>query len=125
MAALRIGVEGVMSDGEMLGRVLDTFVAAQLRPEVAVAECEPRLFHLRTQGGRQEVNILAQLGGQRVIAIEIKASSAPRAADARHLEWLRGELGDRFVCGLVLHTGPRVFDLGDRIVAAPIAAIWG
>lgn len=125
MAALRIDVDGVMSDGDVLGRMLDTFVAAQLRPEAAVAGCEPRLFHLRTQGGRQEVDILAELGGQRVIAMEIKASSSPRATDARHIEWLRDELGDRFVCGVVFHTGPRIFDLGDRIVAAPIAAIWG
>lgn len=124
MAALRIGVDGVLSDGDMLGRMLDTFVAAQLRPEAAVAECEPRLFHLRTQGGRQEVDVLAELGGRRVIGIEIKASSAPRARDARHLEWLREELGDRFVRGVVLHTGPRVFDLGDRMTAAPIASIW-
>lgn len=125
MAVLRLSVDGVMSDGDMLGRMLDTFVAAQLRPEAAVAECEPRLFHLRTHGGRQEIDILAELGGGRVIAIEIKASSAPRPADARHLVWLREELGDRFVCGVVFHTGPRSFDLGDRIVAAPIAAIWG
>ena len=125
MAALRLDVGGVLHDGDMLGRTLDTFVAAQLRAEAAVADCEPRLHHLRTQGGRQEVDIVAELGGERVIAIEIKASSAPNAGDARHLVWLRDELGDRFVRGLVLHTGPRAFELDDRIIAAPIAAIWG
>lgn len=124
MAALRLDIAGVLGDGDILGRVLDTFVAAQLRAEAAVAECEPRLHHLRTQGGRQEVDILAELGGGRVIAVEVKASSTPTPGDARHLRWLRDELGDRFVCGVVLHTGPRAFALDDRIVAAPIAAIW-
>jgi len=26
---------------------------------------------------------------------------------------------------VVLHTGPSVFTLGDRVVAVPIAALWG
>jgi hypothetical protein len=59
-----------------------------------------------------------------VIGIEVKAAAAPAARDARHLVWLRDQLGDRFVAGVVLHTGPRVFEMGDRIVAAPISSIW-
>ncbi len=47
------------------------------------------------------------------------------AEDARHLAWLRDETGERFLIGLILHTGPRIFELGERIVAAPIAALWG
>jgi len=27
--------------------------------------------------------------------------------------------------GVMLHTGPSVFTLGDRVVAVPIAALWG
>ena len=59
-----------------------------------------------------------------MFAIEIKAGSAPTRDDARHLTWLRSELGDRFIGGAVLHTGPRAFRLGDDIAAAPIAALW-
>ena len=36
----------------------------------------------------------------------------------------RERLGDRFVAGVVLHTGPSVFALSDRIAAAPIASLW-
>lgn len=49
--------------------------------------------------------------------------SAPNADAARHLVWLRGELGDRFLGGVVLHTGPATFALGDRITA-PISTLW-
>jgi hypothetical protein len=117
--------QGILGDGDVLGRVLDTFVAAQLRPEVTVSRSRPRLHHLRTEGGRHEVDLVAELAGQRVIGIEIKADAAPAERDARHLAWLRDELGDRFVCGVVLHTGPRVYELGDGIVVAPISALWG
>ena len=124
-AALRLDTQAVISDGNILGRLLDTFVVAQLRPETVVAETEPRLFHLRTEGGRHEVDVVAELGGRRVIGIEIKAAAAPAADDARHLRWLAEELGDRFVSGVVLHTGPRVYDLADGIIAAPISTLWG
>lgn len=122
--ALRLDAQGVLDDGDMLGRVLDTFAVAQLRPETVVAESEPRMFHLRTEAGRHEIDVVVELGGKRVAGIEIKVSASPTRADARHLIWLRDELGDRFVAGVVLHTGPRVFELEDRIVAAPISTLW-
>jgi len=124
-AALRVDESGVMRDGDLLGRVLETFVAAQLRPQLAVSRARPRLHHLRTGEGRHEVDLVAELAGERLIGIEVKAAAAPRPADARHLVWLRQELGDRFVAGIVLHTGPRSFQLADGIVAAPISVLWG
>jgi len=124
-AALRLSAQAVIGDGNVLGRVLDTFVVGQLRPEVVVAESEPRLFHLRTPEGRHEVDVVVELGGERVIAIEVKASAAPSADDARHLRWLRDELGNRFVRGVVLHTGPRIYRLSEEIIAAPISTLWG
>lgn len=123
-AAIRVDADGVIRDGNILGRLLDTFVVAQLRPEVSVSASGPRLHHLRTEQGRHEIDVIVELGGGRLIAIEIKASSAPSLSDARHLAWLRDELGDRFVSGIILHTGPRVFALGDRLVAAPISTLW-
>jgi len=124
-AALRLDVDGVIADGDLLGRLLDSFVVAQLRAELATSAGQPRLHHLRTQSGREEVDVVVELGGGRVIALEIEATAAPARTDARHLEWLRERLDDRFVAGVVLHTGPRAFELSERIVAAPISAIWG
>lgn len=124
-AALRIEVAGVMRDGALLGRVLDTFVAAQLRPELAVSAMRPRLHHLRTEQGRHEIDLIAELAGGRLVGIEVKAGASASAGDARHLAWLRDELGERFAGGVVLHTGPRTYELGTRIVAAPICTLWG
>jgi predicted AAA+ superfamily ATPase len=124
-AALRLSAQAVLDDGDMLGRMLDTFVVAQLRPETIVAESEPRLYHLRTEAGRHEVDVVAELGGQRIVGLEVKASAAPTARDAKHLRWLQGVLGDRFVVGVVLHTGPRIYELSDGIMAAPISTLWG
>jgi hypothetical protein len=123
-AALGIDTRGVLRDGDLLGRILDTFVAAQLRPELAMSGLRPRLYHLREKNGRHEIDLLTELGGDRVVALEVKASAAPNRHDAAHLEWLRDRLGERFVAGVVLHTGPSVFALSDRIAAAPVASLW-
>lgn len=124
LATLRVDVPGLMKDGDLLGRIIDTFVVAQLRAQLASCESRPRLYHLRQDKGQHEVDVIVEYGGGRVFALEIKATSAPTSRDARHLAWLRAELGDRFIGGAVLHTGPRAFRLGDDIAAVPIAMLW-
>lgn len=122
--ALGVDVDGVLRESDLFGRILETFVVTQLGAEAAYTSCRPRLHHLRTEQGRHEVDLLAEIGAGQVIGVEVKATSAPNAAAAEHLEWLRDELGSRFLVGVVLHTGPRTFQLGDRIVAAPISTLW-
>lgn len=122
--ALGIDTAAVLRDGDLLGRLLDTFVTAQLRAEATVAETRTRLYHLRQEQGRHEIDLIVELGGQRVIGIEIKAGSAPSADDARHLGWLQDQIGDRFVAGVVLHTGSSTYMLTENITAAPICTLW-
>jgi len=124
-AALRASVSGVMRDGNLLGRVLDKFVAAQLRPETVISAERPRLHHLRTHDSRQEIDIIIELGARRLIAIEVKADAAPSEHDSRHLAWLRDSHDADFLAGVVFHTGPRLYALGERTIAAPISVLWG
>ena len=121
-----LGVDGrrVRRDADLLGRVLDSFVLSQLRPERAVAVHAHRFFHARTANGRQEIDLLAELDDGRVLAIEVKAERAPGAVAARHLAALRDHDPDRFIGGIVFHTGPNRYRIGDRLVAIPISAIW-
>jgi predicted AAA+ superfamily ATPase len=92
---------------------------------VALSSLGPRLYHLRSRDGRHEVDLVAELAGGDMVAVEIKSSAAPKRADAKHLEWLRDRLGERFRAGAVLHTGPRPFRLSERIFALPICVLWG
>lgn len=123
-ALLRLDVPAVIRDGNLLGRLLDTFVTAQLRAEIEVCECRPRLYHLRSEEGRREIDLLVELGGGRLIGIEIKATAAPTKGDAKHLDWLRQSVPDLFVAGIVFHTGPQVFELSEKVIAVPICALW-
>ncbi len=124
MSAARLDSSAILSDPDLLGRHLDTFVAAQLRPEADLLQPRGRIHHLRTEGGRQEIDLLLDLGAGRLLGIEVKAGSAPTRRDARHLGWLRDQIGEAFVRGIVFHTGPQPFELDERIWALPIATLW-
>ena len=114
----------VMRDANLLGRLLETFVVAQLRAQATVSEHRCRLYHLRQHHGRHEIDVIVELDAQHIIGIEIKATAAPTPDDARHLAWLRDSIDNRFLTGVVLHTGPRSFPLGDRLWAIPISTLW-
>jgi Domain of unknown function (DUF4143) len=51
--------------------ILDTFVAAQLRAELAVSDLGPRLYHLREEHGRREVDLVIETASGTLIGIEI------------------------------------------------------
>ena len=37
---------------------------------------------------------------------------------------MRDHTGQQFLAGVVLHTGPASFPLGDRLWAHPISSLW-
>ena len=122
--SIGLTAEGVPADHDVLGRLLETFVAAQLRAELSLTDGNGTLYHLREQDGRREIDLLIERPDGRVIGIEVKATSAPTPAAAKHLRWLRDELGDRFAAGVVLHSGPEMFPIDHHITAVPICALW-
>ncbi len=116
--------DDVYAESDIRGRMIDTFVTAQLQVEADAAD-SARLFHLRTRRGEHEIDVVAE-AGRRLIAFEIKAGGAPSRGDARHLIWFRDRIaGDRFAGGVILHTGPHRYEIDDRIEAVPIAGLWG
>ncbi len=123
-AVLGATAQTILDDGGLLGRTLDTFVAAQLRGELSTTGTRARLSHLRTKGGREEVDIVVELPGREVVGLEVKPGGAIGTSGAKHLFWLRDHLGDRFAAGAVLHTGPDAYVLGERVLALPIWSFW-
>ncbi|MCL2490212.1 MAG: DUF4143 domain-containing protein [Propionibacteriaceae bacterium] len=123
-AVLGLDLDGVMRDVHVVGALLDTYVAAQLRGELAASQSRPRMHHLRDQSGRHEIDILLEYPAGRVVGLEVKVAGHVDLGDAKHLVWLKDQLGDDFVCGVVLHTGPGSYRLADRVFAVPISTIW-
>lgn len=121
--AARAEAADVMLDSQLLGRMIETLVIAQLQAQADVSDRNIRLHHLRTHGGRQEIDLIAELTGG-LMAVEVKSTGSPRADDTKHLEWFRDQTGDRFLAGMLLHAGPSIYQKSDRIWALPISALW-
>jgi uncharacterized protein len=122
--AARLTPSTVLGDNNLLGRYFDAFATAQLRPEIALAQPRPALHHLRQEAGRREVDLVVELAASRVVGLEFKAGVAPGTADAKHLFWLRDQLGKDFAAAAVVHSGPAIYELGERVFAVPLCAIW-
>lgn len=119
--ALGIDVAAVMAEGDLLGRILESFVAAHLRAEAAVADARPRLYHVRTEQGRHEIEILAEVGAGRVVAFEVKASAAPDASAAAHSRAASRPARRPFRGRARAAQGRRSYALGERLSAVPIS----
>lgn len=71
----------------------------------------------RTASG-EEVDFVIE-AGDRLLPVEIKASTRPRLADAVHLRSFRAEYGKRARAGLLLHGGQTLGWLAPDVLAAP------
>jgi uncharacterized protein len=109
---------------QAFGSLIETFVLTELMKLKPVTEINASIWQLRERDGR-EIDFVLEGPGGAVVGIEVKASASPGSDAARHLRWLKGQLGDRFTAGIVLHLGTHGSSFGDRIYAVPVSALWG
>ena len=72
-----MGLEGgpdIPRDGILLGHLFESLVTLCVRVYAQVAEAE--VMHFRIRGGRREVDLILKRGDDRLVALEVKLSSA-------------------------------------------------
>jgi predicted AAA+ superfamily ATPase len=111
------------ADAELGGRLIETFVAGELRAQAEWSETRPSLYHFRDRDG-DEVDLVLESGDGRVVGVEVKAGATIRAQDLRGLRLLEQRMGADFAAGLVLCTAPVPTHLGGRLWIMPISALW-
>ena len=110
-------------DRTLFGHVLENFAAMELLKQLGWSERRCRLFHFRTEGGAEVDMVLEDRAG-RLVGIEVKGAASVGRRDFRGLKALTTLAGDRFVRGVVLHTGAAVVPFGARLHALPVAQLW-
>jgi len=113
----------VAEDGAVAGTVLESFVVMELLRQADWAREPLQLFHYRDKQQR-EVDVVIERHDGDVVGVEVKASATPTTGDFAGLRYLRDKLGDRFKCGIVLHTGSDSLPFGDRLRAVPLSGLW-
>ncbi len=108
--------------GAFSGPLIETLVLNEVLRQASWAETPVRASFYR-DARQREIDLVLE-SGRRVVGIEIKSSATATARDARHLGFLRDQLGERFVRGVVVYGGGSVVPLGERLQALPIGTLW-
>ncbi len=111
----------VPRDGTLLGALFESLVTLQVRASAQLAEAT--VSHLRTRGGEREVDLIVARADQRVVAIEVKLARSIDDVDARHLRWLREQIGDDLIDSVIVTTGPEAYRRPDGIAVIPLALL--
>lgn len=122
--ALLQGEQGdpeVPRDGTLLGHLFESLVTLCVR--VYAQSAEARTKHLRTRGGRHEVDLIVERDDQRIVAIEVKLGRTVEGEDVEHLRWLRERAGDDVLDGVVVTTGPAAYRRDDGIAVVPASLL--
>lgn len=106
-----------------LGQLLETFVVNEIRKQATWSAHRPSLCHFRDRSGA-EVDLVLEHPDGRLVCIEVKATSTPRARDLRGLHFLADRVGDRFHFGVLLTAAPEATPFGPRFAALPVSALW-
>ena len=115
------GAVPVPRDGTLLGHLFESLVTLSVRVYAQAAETEVK--HLRTKGGRQEVDLIIERSDRRVVAIEVKLGRDVSDGDVMHLRWLREKLGKDLLDAVVVNTGPNAYRRKDGIAVVPAALL--
>jgi hypothetical protein len=106
-----------------IGPLLETLVATELIRQLSWAETPATLGHFRDRSGL-EVDLVLEHPDGRIVGVEIKATSTPRAEDLRGLRFLAERLGERFAFGCVLTLAREATPFGRQLAMLPISALW-
>ena len=111
----------VPRDGTLLGHLFESLLTLSVKTFAQAVEAEVR--HLRLKGGRREIDLIIERPDQRVVAIEVKLSSAIDQNDVKNLLWLREKIGDDLLDAVVVNTGSRAYRRKDGIAVVPAALL--
>ena len=108
-------------DGTLLGHLFESLVVQSLRVYAEAAEA--RVHHLRTRGGRHEVDVIIERDDGRIVAVEIKLGRMPDDRDVAHLNWLNERGREDVLDTMLLTTGPTAYRREDGVAVVPAAML--
>jgi len=132
-SGLAAGLLGLTEDAvaslnhPMTGPLLETFAVNEIIRLCAASEMPVSLHHYR-DSSQHEVDLVIERSDGAVVAVEIKATSSPRADDLRNLTRFRDQLDavepGSLRAGVLLHTGANTLPQGDRLLSASLDTLW-
>jgi len=116
--------EGVARDRGVFGKLLETFVFAEVLKQISWMEGSYMVSHYRDKD-LDEVDLVVENGAGAVVAVEVKAGATVDSGDFKGLRKIGAACGDDFKLGMVLYDGERSVPFGKRMYAVPLSCLWG
>jgi predicted AAA+ superfamily ATPase len=107
---------GGLSRSREIGAMFETLVLLHLRVGTQRMLPRPKLFYWRTVSGR-EVDFVVE-SGRKLLALKAKLTPSPRFSDADGLRTFLEE-HPAAKAGILVHTGPSIRRLDEKITAVP------
>jgi len=125
LAAHLLGLDAarLLNEPTLLGGLLEAFIVMELQKQAGWSAVRPDFFHFRSHAG-DEVDLVVEIAGGRVVGIEIKAAETVNAGDLKGLRLLGDAAGARFHRGIVLYGGREVVPFARNLHAVPLSAVW-
>jgi hypothetical protein len=111
------------TDGSLLGKITETFVLNELMKLNTWSKTKCRIYHYRTQLGK-EIDFLLERNDGSIVAIEIKSSTTVDSSSFAAMISLSHDLKKKFVRGIVIYAGKEVIPFGNNLLALPIQSLW-
>ncbi|WP_297721840.1 ATP-binding protein [uncultured Mobiluncus sp.] len=118
---LDLDAEALRDDPVMGPRLFEALAVLTLR--VAGQVHGLRAYHLRTQNGDHEIDLLLRGAGKRTLAFEVKLKTDITSDDCRHLLWLRDKLDTQLRSCAVISAGAEAYTRRDGIHVIPLALL--
>lgn len=115
------GARPSVTAGTWLGALFESLATQSVR--VYAGACDAHVGHLRTKSTEHEIDLVVEGSDRRVVAIEVKLAASVSDGDARHLNWLHAQLGDRLVERVILTTGEFAYRRPDGVAVVPMALL--
>lgn len=107
-------------DSPLLGRMFEALAVQSVQTYTQAAFA--RLSHFRDVNGRHEIDMIIEGDDGKVLAIEVKLSATPDPLDAKHLKWLKSEIGGQLVDSVVIYAGNYAYRHND-VAYVPLALL--
>jgi hypothetical protein len=105
------------------GHLFETFCVGEVLKQLSWLDFPTEVGHWRTHDG-DEVDLVVERGDGAVIAVEVKTEGRASGGALRGMRKLRDTLGDSFLGGVLLYTGPMSVTIEDRLHAVPADRLW-
>ena len=109
------------ASGPMGGPLLETAVLSEIIKSLSHLGLPPQVYFWRTSIG-SEVDIIVGKD-QKLVPIEVKASSTPRQRMASSIKAFQKDLGTKALPGYVVHPGTIKLPLGKGVTALPLSEL--